>query len=102
MREALRTEDLYGRFGGDEFLVAISDPAEDAGAAAAARLRAAARAADLSVVGLEGGIELSVGLASGLHTTAAELIRAADENLYRDKAGRRAAAAAAQPAGAPS
>jgi diguanylate cyclase (GGDEF)-like protein len=100
MREALRTEDLYGRFGGDEFLVALTDAGADAGATAAQRLRAAAQAADLSVIGLEGGIALSVGIASGLHTTAAELIRTADEDLYRDKAGRRAAAAA-QPAGTP-
>ncbi len=101
MREALRSEDLYGRFGGDEFLVALTGREAAGGAAAAERLRAAARAADLSVAGLQGGIELSVGVASGLHTTAAELIRAADEDLYRDKAGRRAAAGATQPAGAP-
>jgi diguanylate cyclase (GGDEF)-like protein len=99
MRETLRAEDLYGRFGGDEFLVALTDRDAGAGAAAAGRLRVAARAVDVSLAGLEGGIELSVGVASGLHTTAAELIRAADEDLYRDKAGRRAAAAA-QPAGA--
>lgn len=100
MREALRTEDLYGRFGGDEFIVVLTDCEADAGAAAAERLRAAAGAADLSTIGLEGGIALSVGIACGLHTTVAQLIREADEDLYRDKAGRRAAAAAAQPAGA--
>jgi diguanylate cyclase (GGDEF)-like protein len=95
MREALRTEDLYGRFGGDEFIVALTDCEKDAGATAADRLRAAAGAADLSTIGLEGGIAFSVGIAGGLHTTVAELIRAADEDLYRDKAGRRAAVAAA-------
>jgi diguanylate cyclase (GGDEF)-like protein len=101
MREALRTEDLYGRFGGDEFIVALTDRDADAGAAAAERLRAAAGAADLSTIGLEGGVALSIGVASGLHTTVAELIRAADEDLYRDKAGRRAAAASAQSTGVP-
>jgi diguanylate cyclase (GGDEF)-like protein len=100
MREALRTEDLYGRFGGDEFIVALMSHEEEAGAAAAGRLRAAASEADLSAIGLEGGIALSVGIARGTHTTVAELIRAADEDLYRDKAGRRAAAAA-QPAPTP-
>ncbi len=45
-------------------------------------------------------LPVSVGVASGLHTTVAALIRAAGEALYRDKAGRRAAAAA-QPAGTP-
>ena len=92
MRDALRAEDLYGRFGGDEFMVALTGHDPEAGAAAAARLRAAASAADLSPIGLEGGIALSIGVASATHTTVAELIRAADEDLYRDKAGRRAAA----------
>ncbi len=101
MRDALRTEDLYGRFGGDEFIVALTGHEDGAGAAAARRLREAASAADLSAIGLEGGIELSVGVACGMHTTVAELIRAADEALYRDKAGRRAAVAAAQPAPSP-
>ncbi len=100
MRESLRAEDLYGRFGGDEFMVALTDPEAQAGTAAAERLRGAAAEADLSQIGIEGGIALSVGVASGVHTTVAELIRAADEDLYRDKAGRRAAVAA-QPASTP-
>jgi diguanylate cyclase (GGDEF)-like protein len=94
MRGALRSEDVYGRVGGDEFLVALSDADQGAGRATASRLVAAGAAVDLRDVGIEGGIPMSIGIASGIHTTSEELIRAADAELYRVKGARRAAAGA--------
>jgi diguanylate cyclase (GGDEF)-like protein len=86
MREALRVDDVYGRWGGDEFLVAL--PVTDgAGAKATAeRLRKAAASVDLASIGLEHGVPLSIGVATGTHTSPIELIRQADLALYRAKA----------------
>jgi diguanylate cyclase (GGDEF)-like protein len=94
MRAALRAEDVYGRVGGDEF-VAVLDAGEVAGRAAAARLEACAAQAELADIGLGEGIPLSIGIASGVHTSPEDLMRAADAELYRVKGARRAAAAAA-------
>ena len=90
MREVLRTEDIYGRWGGDEFLVALPLTDEDGARATGERLRKAARAVKLDAIGLSEGVELSFGVASGTHTSPTELVREADAALYDDKAdGRR-------------
>jgi diguanylate cyclase (GGDEF)-like protein len=86
MRDALRIDDIYGRWGGDEFLVALP-VTDNAGARVSAeRLREAAAAVDLASIGLPAGVALSVGVATGVHTTPIELIRHADLALYRAKA----------------
>jgi diguanylate cyclase (GGDEF)-like protein len=89
MRDVLRSEDIYGRWGGDEFLVAL--PLTDAAGAEATaeRLRRAAGAVDLEEIGLPGGVRLSAGAATGVRTTPIELIRQADLALYRAKAAGR-------------
>ena len=92
MRDALRTQDVYGRVGGDEFVVAMTGADETAGRAAAERLQAQAAAVDLSDLGLDDGIPMSVGLASAVLTTPEDLMRAADAELYRAKGRRRAGA----------
>jgi len=90
MRDALRVDDIYGRWGGDEFLVALPIT-DDAGASATAtRLREAAAAVDLSSIGLPDGVALSIGVATGTLTSPMELIRQADLSLYRAKGSRRA------------
>jgi diguanylate cyclase (GGDEF)-like protein len=94
MRDVLRSEDVYGRIGGDEFIAVLSDPDGDAGAQAAQRLRLAAAGIDLGSLGIDGGIALSIGIASGLHVGPEDLMRAADAELYRVKGERRASAAA--------
>jgi diguanylate cyclase (GGDEF)-like protein len=88
MREVLRAEDLYGRWGGDEFLVAL--PATDkAGAQAAViRIREAAGNVELGDVGLSDGVPLSAGSATGIHASPRDLIREADLALYAEKATR--------------
>lgn len=96
MRDVLRVDDVYGRWGGDEFLVAL--PVTDAAGAevTAGRLREAAAAVDLESIGLEQGVPLSIGVASGTHTSPIELIREADLALYRAKAAGRSSVPAAR------
>ncbi len=85
MRDALRTEDVYGRMGGDEFIAAISDADRAAAEKIAMRLADGAASADLGDLGLSEGIPLSIGVASDLHAVPEDLIRAADADLYRVK-----------------
>jgi diguanylate cyclase (GGDEF)-like protein len=86
MREVLRAGDIYGRWGGDEFLVALPLTNESGAKATAERLRSAACAVKLDSIGLSEGIPLSIGVASGAHTSPIELVREADGALYADKA----------------
>ncbi|HTZ85526.1 MAG TPA: diguanylate cyclase, partial [Solirubrobacteraceae bacterium] len=78
LREALRTEDVYGRWGGDEFLVVLPHTEAEGASAAAERLRAAARGVELSEIGLADGISLCVGTATGVHTSPHDLVGEAD------------------------
>jgi diguanylate cyclase (GGDEF)-like protein len=99
MREVLRADDIYGRWGGDEFLVALPKT-DGAGAhATAARLRDAAARIDLHAIGLPDGVSLSVGVATGMQTGPHELVREADLELYRAKAASGAPVRGAQPPG---
>jgi diguanylate cyclase (GGDEF)-like protein len=86
MRDALRADDVYGRWGGDEFLVAL--PATDRQQAdiAAGRLRKLAQGARLSDIGLPDGVPFSVGIATAVEISPIELVRAADIALYEAKA----------------
>lgn len=89
MRDVLRVDDVYGRWGGDEFLVALP-VTNDAGARVSAdRLRQAAGAVDLATIGLPAGVPLTIGVATGVQTGPIELIRQADLALYRAKAAGR-------------
>lgn len=88
MREELRGEDVYGRWGGDEFLVVLPGTGAEGASATAERLRAAAGAVELGEIGLPDGISLSVGSATGTHTGPHELVREADEALYAQKGTR--------------
>lgn len=90
MREVLRAEDLYGRWGGDEFLVVLPDTDLPGARAAAERIRASAGAVDLKDIGLARGVPMSIGAAVGIHTGMGDLLREADLALYAEKAGRAA------------
>ncbi len=85
MRDVLRADDIYGRWGGDEFLVALPSTDSDGAAATAARLRAATCAVALDSIGLPDGVPLSVGVATDVHAAPIELVREADAALYRAK-----------------
>jgi diguanylate cyclase (GGDEF)-like protein len=92
MRDALRVEDIYGRIGGDEFVVVMAGTDEIAGRAAAGRLEKRAASVNLSDLGLPNGIPMSIGQASGVHMRPEDLMRAADAELYRVKDAHRAGA----------
>jgi diguanylate cyclase (GGDEF)-like protein len=85
MRDALRADDIYGRWGGDEFLVAL--PATDRARAqvAAERLGHFARTLELDEIGLLDGVPFSVGVATATQSTPLELLRDADIALYQAK-----------------
>ena len=89
MRDVLRAEDVYGRIGGDEFMVILAGADEDAAQAATARLHHAVRQVDLRDVGLPEGIPMSVGSATAVNTHPEQIQRAADVELYRVKRAKR-------------
>ena len=90
---ALRTEDLLGRYGGDEFVAVLRGTAAEGAREAGERLRKALRVLDLGIPGpgADGPLTISVGLAVYDRSVAqpADLLRRADEALYRAKAAGR-------------
>ncbi len=89
MRNVLRAEDVYGRIGGDEFMVILEGADEDAADAAMARLHHAVRQVDLGELGLPDGIPMSIGSATAISTHPEQIQRAADVELYRVKGAKR-------------
>jgi len=92
MRSSLRIYDDIGRYGGEEFLVVLPGCDESAGLHVAERIRQAIDAESMDTS--EGMIPVSISL--GVASTSAvdarsveELIRFADEALYRAKEGGR-------------
>jgi diguanylate cyclase (GGDEF)-like protein len=102
MREVLRADDIYGRWGGDEFLVMLPKTGRNGAFVTATRLREAAARIDLRDIGLPDGVALSVGVATGTHTNPHDLVREADLELYRAKAASSGASRDTQPPGEPS
>jgi diguanylate cyclase (GGDEF)-like protein len=91
IRETIRTSDLAGRLGGDEFCVLLMGDPELDPHRAVARMRATA-ANHNDRPGRAFPFSLSIGLSSiapGRSVTLEELIDAADEAMYEDKRGRR-------------
>jgi diguanylate cyclase (GGDEF)-like protein len=89
----LRREDVGGRYGGEEFIVLMSNTDTEAAAAVAEKLRAAVQAGDFSC---EGDVKLSVTISAGIATFDAlcgthvdRLIGLADSALYVAKEGGR-------------
>ncbi len=89
MRDVLRSDDVYGRWGGDEFLVALPSTDERAAEKVASRIRGAARLIELEDIGLADGVSLSVGAATAVNVAPGDLVNAADLALYRAKGERR-------------
>jgi diguanylate cyclase (GGDEF)-like protein len=98
VRKALRSFELIYRVGGEEFVVLLPGIGLQEGTAVASRLREAverARPGDLTLT-----MSLGVAAAAGSEVSGESLIRAADEALYRAKAGGRNRVEAALPSGA--
>jgi diguanylate cyclase (GGDEF)-like protein len=81
-----RKSDTAGRYGGDELVLVLPETGTDGALAVADKVRAAVA----SIRGADGGASLTIsaGVASAPADgrTVAELLRAADERLYRAKA----------------
>jgi two-component system, cell cycle response regulator len=87
--ERLRAEDVAGRFGGEEFVVALPD-ADAAGAAAVAEaVRAAVSARPLAIAGRQLSLTVSVGWATWEDDDLGQLLARADGALYEAKAAGR-------------
>ncbi len=85
MRKTMRTDDVIGRFGGEEFIAVLPSTLADA-AAAAERVRAAFAAETVSCDGTLIAATVSVGVACGSPAAPlAALLARADETLYRAK-----------------
>lgn len=90
LQRSLRTSDVAGRYGGEEFLCLL--PATDAAGAriVAERLRIAMLERTVPAAGNFIQVSVSIGIGSvrgpGCRTAYESLVRQADENLYRAKA----------------
>ncbi|MBA3866526.1 MAG: diguanylate cyclase [Solirubrobacterales bacterium] len=88
MRAVFRESDVFGRWGGDEFLAILTGPPEEV-IVAAGRLRVEVAGMDISDLGVPHRLSISVGCASGDDLAEADLISAADSALLAAKrAGR--------------
>jgi diguanylate cyclase (GGDEF)-like protein len=89
LREVFRADDIYGRWGGDEFVVGLLATDRQGAMYAAQRLLQAARETSCGEFHLPGGVLLSIGIACDTYTTVDDLIRKADIALYESKAAGR-------------
>jgi diguanylate cyclase (GGDEF)-like protein len=86
---ALRTEDVLGRWGGEEFLVILPHTPAAAAAILGERLRAIVADDPMDSSGGAVRVTISVGGAAAEHAGEHDLLRVADEQLYAAKdAGR--------------
>lgn len=83
----VRSEDTFGRWGGEEFLVVLPDTGLDVGLAAAERLRAVAAGAPVATEAGEIPVTISLGVAASTEPDRDALLRAADAALRKAKTG---------------
>jgi diguanylate cyclase (GGDEF)-like protein len=102
VRESIRGDDIFGRFGGEEFLLILPNTNVDQALAAANKLRALIAARPFAFADRQplGAVTVTGGVAEYPHdgTDAASLLQAADTALYEAKrSGRNRVVAAARP-----
>lgn len=95
-RKVLRTSDVVGRLGGEEFAVLLPDTSSAAAEEAAARLLEAIRQLDFTAMPLQ--VTASIGIVSAAAESFDVLLGRADAALYRAKAEGRNRARLAEPA----
>jgi diguanylate cyclase (GGDEF)-like protein len=91
LRVCLRTTDVFGRWGGEEFLVVLPDADPASAEQTAERLRESVEQADIGL-GQGGdviGVTISVGVASSTGASPEVLIHSADRAMYAAKAAGR-------------
>lgn len=95
LRKGVRNSDSAGRWGGEEFMIAMPDASAEIALVVAERLRRRMEASPIRVAAPDGDIAVpvtvSIGVASfeGAEDSAAAMIRRADEGLYAAKRGGR-------------
>lgn len=85
MRTVFRASDIYGRWGGDEFIAFLPGTDVEGANLAGKRLRDQVEALDLSHYGPSEQVTLSFGSASAVGVSIQDMITAADKALYRAK-----------------
>lgn len=86
LREQLRNIDMVFRFGGEEFVLVLSNSGEDAASVVAERIRAAVQNLCLLIGDKQVRLSASLGCATfQLSETPEELLRRADQALYKAK-----------------
>ncbi len=89
VHEAIRTEDVFGRYGGEEFALVLRDVTEDVSVAVAERLRRRIEETPVTAGGVPVRVTISIGVAPpvpGTFQTVEELVEAADKYLLQAKA----------------
>jgi diguanylate cyclase (GGDEF)-like protein len=88
--EVLRPTDLFGRIGGEEFAVLLTDLGDDAALGVADRLRRAVHDIEFQELGLR-SLSVSIGVAttSGSPCDLGEMLKQADHALYSAKSAGR-------------
>ena len=90
MRRTIRAEDIFGRWGGEEFLAILHDTDIDSAIALGERLRSALEAHEIELPnGDRERVTVSIGVSAGDGKSVEELIRRADHALYAAKDGGR-------------
>jgi diguanylate cyclase (GGDEF)-like protein len=89
LRERVRREDVVGRWGGEEFVVALPETTPDGAAAVAESLRAAIAGAPIEAGGVALPVTVSIGVAAWTGQHGDDLIARADQALYAAKAAGR-------------
>jgi two-component system cell cycle response regulator len=85
LRSVVRTEDLVGRWGGEEFLVLLPNSNTAAALVLAERLRAAVAAEPVDVGTHSMLVTISVGVSTGITTAEDVLLSAADDAMHESK-----------------
>jgi two-component system cell cycle response regulator len=89
LRERVRREDVVGRWGGEEFVVALPETTPDAAAAVAEALRAAIATRPIEAHDAVLDVTVSIGVAAWTGQELDELVGRADRALYAAKAAGR-------------
>jgi two-component system cell cycle response regulator len=89
LRERVRREDVVGRWGGEEFVVALPETTPDAAAAVAESLRSAIASRPVAAHDVVLDATVSIGVAAWTGQELDELVQCADRALYAAKAAGR-------------
>jgi diguanylate cyclase (GGDEF)-like protein len=89
LRERVRREDVVGRWGGEEFVVALPETTPEGAAAVAESLREGVGGAPISAGGAQLRVTISIGVAAWTGQELDDLVGRADHALYAAKAAGR-------------